>query len=235
MPTRLLILDEDPAVQTALRRLTSHGYLVAVATTAREGWQQLTEHPPSLILMNTRLPDRDGLDFLKQLHDERPIHPPVILLTGNGDLQLKLAFMDAGAVDYVVRPCAWRELLARMRVQVRTAPGATPIYHGPLALLPAARACQVGAEEVPLSETEYRLLEHLTANSGQRLSRQDLLDACWPSGHAPQLTTLNSHLARLRSKLRQAAGGTDLIHAPYGSGVVLEVPTSLNIPEPILA
>lgn len=227
MPIRILIVASDPDLQAALHRLTAHGYQITVTESVPEARQALVT-PAALVVMSADMPD--AVPFTRDL-SARPVAVPSVILGRNGDLNTTLTFMQAGAVAYLQRPCAWRELLARIRSLLRAHPGCSPLHLGSLTLLPAARACQLGGREVSLTATEFRLLLHLAQRPGERYQRQDVLRALWESTPAPKLATLNTHLSRLRTKLRDLTGGVDLIHMPQGSGVVFEIPPNLHVPE----
>ncbi|GGR58622.1 DNA-binding response regulator [Deinococcus seoulensis] len=227
MPTRILIVTAEPTLQAALQRLTAHGYQVKVTHSVPEARLALGT-PAALVIMGADTPD--AVTFTRFL-SARPVPVPSVILGCGGELNTTLTFMQAGAVAYIQRPCAWRELLARIRSLLRVHPGCTPVQVGGLTLLPAAGACQMGGREVSLTATEFRLLVHLAGRAGERCQRQDVLKALWDTAPAPRLATLNTHLSRLRAKLRELTGGVDLIHMPQGSGVVFEVPPNLHIPE----
>lgn len=230
MPTRILIIDPDPALQAALQRLTAHGYQVT-ATGDVPAARRTLGTPAALVIMTSELPGAAG--FTREL-SARPVPVPTVILSLDGELSTKLTFMEAGAAAYLERPCAWRELLARMRTLLRDQPGCTPLHLGPLTLLPAARACQMGGREVGLTGSEYQLLQYLVRRPGERCQRPELLRDLWGPAPTPRLATLNTHLSRLRTKLRDLTGGVDLIHMPRGSGVVFEIPPNLQVPELML-
>lgn len=227
MPIRILIIAPDPDLQVALHRLTAHGYQVTVTGSVPEARQALNT-PAALVIMSADLPD--ALTLTGDL-SSRPVPVPSVILSRDGALDTTLKFMQAGAVAYIQRPCAWRELLVRIRSLLRVHPGCTPLYLGALTLLPAAGACQMGGREVSLTTTEFRLLLHLARRPGERYQRQEVLRALWEPTPVPKLATLNTHLSRLRAKLRELTGGVDLIHMPQGNGVVFEIPPNLHIPE----
>jgi two-component system, OmpR family, KDP operon response regulator KdpE len=185
--------------------LSSNGFRLVEAVTAREALALAPGHNPELFLLDLGLPDGDGLDLTRRFREWT--QAPIIVLSARGRDDDKVAALDGGADDYLTKPFSVKELLARMRValrRVRRAPGEEPapeIAVGPLAVDLVRRRVTVDGEEVHLTPIEYRLLALLAKHAGRVLTHGQLLREVWGPGHAEATHYLRVYMTQLRRKL----------------------------------
>ena len=213
-PTGLhvLVIEDDPAIGLQLERgLVRAGYHVSRAA---DGAQALLAAPADVILLDLGLPDMDGLELCQRLRARSTA--AIIAVTARSEEATRVATLDAGADDYLVKPFGFVELLARMRAVLRRInPVETGLLrHGALAVDPRTRRVFIGDREVALTPKEFDLLSCLAEDPGRVLTRQELLERAW-SGHwyGPS-KVLDVHVASLRRKL----GDPALIETVYGIG-----------------
>ena len=173
------------------------------------------------------LPGMNGLQVLRALRADSDV--PVLILSARGEEQDKIDGLELGADDYVVKPFALRELLARVRAGVRrrAVPAARPptvIFRGPLRIEPDRRRVLVGEREVSLRPKEFGLLVALALEPGRVFGRQDLLDAIWGEHVVVDERTVDVHISWLRGKLSAAGADQELIRTVYGSGYQFALP-----------
>jgi DNA-binding response OmpR family regulator len=234
MPSyNLLLIEDDPAVAQSLQDgLTRDGFNVTWKSNGAEGVAHAQAHIPHLVLLDVRLPDGSGFDFCKQMR-QKGLHMPVIMLTAQQDALDKVLGLEMGADDYVTKPFNLRELLSRIRAQLRRTYGefsntdANHIYlndpstsSGQVLLLDLSSG-QVLRDGQPLNLTpiEFRLLTHLARHRGQVLSRGQIVEAVW--GHSPDPDseqTVNVHIRRLREKIESDPSRPELILTVPGLG-----------------
>ena len=221
--TRVLIVEDEPALLRALRiDLRARGYEVHTAARGQEALDQAARWPPDAVLLDLGLPDRDGTEVIRELREWSDV--PVIVLSGRSAAQDKIGALDAGADDYVTKPFAMDELLARLRAALRredTVRPATAVTIGRTKVNLAAHsvvrqpatdvdgdgdgAAAGGArpEPVHLTPTEWRLLEILLRSPGQLVPSSRLLAQVWGPGFEHNAHYLRFHMARLRRKLEE--------------------------------
>lgn len=221
----ILLIEDDPAVAQGLQDgLLRDGFGVTWKANGADGVAHAQKSAPHLVLLDVRLPDGSGFDFCRQLR-QKGLRMPVIMLTAQQDALDKVLGLEMGADDYVTKPFHLRELLSRIRAQLRRAYGefanadANHIYVGHL-LLDLARG-QVLRDEQPLNLTpiEFRLLVHLARSRGQVFSRAQIVEAVW--GHSPDPDseqTVNVHIRRLREKIEHDPSRPELILTVPGLG-----------------
>jgi len=204
----LLIIEDDPAIQRFLRAgLDSQGYRHVESSTGADGLAQAATRAPDLVLLDLGLPDLDGLDVVRRLREWSVV--PVIVLSARGQEQDKIHALDAGADDYVTKPFAMGELLARVRVALRhrdsvlagEEPGVLQIDE--LSIDLARRRVSVDGAEVRLTPIEFRLLSMLARHAGRVLTHQQLLREVWGPGHAQQHHYVRVYMAQLRHKIER--------------------------------
>lgn len=215
MPVQVLIVEDD----ADLRRLLVLGLAEEGFETrqARDGAGALreAEAAPDAVVMDIGLPDADGRDVCQALR-ARGIDAPVIFLTAHGQVADRLAGFAAGGDDYLPKPFAMSELVARIRALLKrsgSAHGSATSFGG-IELDPASHAIRTDGRQVELSPTEFRLLGALAGASGEVVRRQELIQAGWPDGAIVNDNTLDVYLGRLRRKLREADDG--------GAGATIE-------------
>jgi two-component system response regulator MprA len=225
----ILVVDDEPAIRDALRRaLALHGYGVDVAEGGGQAINRLGQSPhPDVVILDILMPGIDGLEvcrFMRRIGDRTP----VLMLTARDAVADRVEGLDAGADDYLVKPFALEELLARIRALLRrTGPGADGdarlLHVGDLTLDPGAHAARRGDREFELTRTEFLLLEQLMLHPRRVLSRDFILDQVWGYDFGPASNSLEVYIGYLRRKT-EAAGEPRLIHTIRGVGYVLREP-----------
>lgn len=203
---RILLIEDDAMIGDSLRLdLRRRGHVVDWVQTAPDALTAASTQDYELLLLDLGLPGGDGLDVLRSLR-ERGLKVPVLILTARDAVMTKVACLDAGADDYLVKPFDPDELAARIRVlQRRRAGAAGPlIEHRDLVLDPAARRVTRGGTELSLSPREFAILQALLERPGQVLSRGQLEDRLYGWGEEVESNAVEVHLSGLRKKL--AAG-----------------------------
>ena len=221
---RILVVEDEQKVANALREgLQGERYEVVVERTGEGAFFRITTEPFDAILLDLTLPGRDGLEILKAMR-ERGIKTPVLVLTARDTLQDRVFGLDSGADDYVIKPFAFAELVARIRALVRRGRAAeTPrLTVGDLGVHLMTRAVTRGGRPVELTVREFELLEYLLRYQGQVVSREALARDVWKetARTTPLDNVIDVHIARLRRKV-DADQGAKLIHTVRGVGFVL--------------
>ena len=222
---RILIIEDDPAVARSLQAgLERDGYAVSWKATGAEGIAFARDHQPHLILLDVRLPDLSGFDVCRQLR-QLGLRQPVVMLTVCGEEADKVLGLEMGADDYVTKPFSLRELLARIRAQMRRAYGdlaaadADILYAGDLVIDRGRAQVRRGQQLLNLTPTEFRLLVYLAQHPGQALSRAQIIDAVW--GYDADVESeriVNVHIRRLREKVELDPSRPTLILTVPGIG-----------------
>jgi two-component system, OmpR family, copper resistance phosphate regulon response regulator CusR len=226
---RVLIVEDDVKVGRAVQQgLTTEGFQAVLARTGEEGFFLAFREPFDLILLDLMLPGRDGLEILSTLRG-RGMQMPVLLLTARDAVEDRVRGLDSGADDYLVKPFAFPELLARVRALLRRnrPEQATRLRCADLEVNLVSRAVQRGSREIELTGREYELLEYLVRHQGQIVSREMLATDVWkePARGTPLDNVIDVHIARLRKKV-DVPPASRLIHTLRGVGFVLKEETS---------
>jgi two-component system copper resistance phosphate regulon response regulator CusR len=221
---RILVVEDEQKVANALREgLQGERYDVVVERTGEGAFFRITTERFDAILLDLTLPGRDGLEILKAMRD-RGIKTPVLVLTARDTLQDRVVGLDAGADDYLVKPFAFTELLARVRALVRrgNAAEAPRLAAGDLDVHLISREVVRGGRRVDLTVREFELLEYLLRHQGQVVSRETLARDVWKetARTTPLDNVIDVHIARLRRKV-DADQAAKLIHTVRGVGFVL--------------
>ena len=226
-PTVVLIEDE-PQIRRFLRAtLSAEGYRLFEATTGADGLVQAGSRQPDVVIVDLGLPDMDGLDVIRRLREWCAV--PVIVLSARGDERNKVTALDAGADDYVSKPFGAGELLARIRVALRHAAGAShetdeaAFRVGDLEVDLLRRHVSVRGIEVRLTPTEYRLLATLVAHAGKVVTHQQLLREVWGPSQADQAHYVRVYMAHLRGKLETEPARPRYLRTEPGVGYRLVV------------
>lgn len=201
---RIVVVDDEEMVLDVCRRyLESAGYEVTTLDDGAAALRHLRNDPPDLVVLDLMLPGRNGVEVLREFRKGSDV--PVILLTARGEEQDRVAGLELGADDYVVKPFSPKELVARVRsVLRRTAPVGSVVEYDGFVLDPMARTLQVDGRPVDLTRREFDLLAHLATHPRQVFSRTDLLRAVWESSPEWQdPSTVTVHVRRLRTKVEQ--------------------------------
>jgi two-component system, OmpR family, response regulator len=215
---RILVVEDEARIQAFLTRgLEAEGYTVVAADNGRDGLALASAEQWDLVVLDLLLPGLSGLQVLRELHRVRP-RLPVLILSARSDLQTKLRGFELGATDYVAKPFALDELLARVRVQLRVA---RPIEDehllraGRVALDLARRQARIGELVTDLSDREFRLLHHMLLHVGEVVSRERLLAEVWGYGFDPGSNVVDVCVRRLRQKLGPEAPIETVRNAGY--------------------
>jgi len=221
MQSRLLVVDDDPDVRDSLRRALGYaGYAVATAVNGADALASVSRSPVDLIILDVLMPMLDGFDTCRALR-ERGNATPVIVLTARDAVDDRVAGLEAGADDYLVKPFALRELLARVNALLRRAqPVRDVLGYADLTVDLTARTVTRGGAPLALTKIEFALLELLLRNAEQVLSYDVILDRVWGYGEAPASNALQVFVGFLRRKLEEN-GHRRLVHNVRGVGYVL--------------
>ena len=220
---RILVVEDEPKVASFVRQgLQEEQHSVDVAADGDEALELLASVPVyDLIVLDVLMPKRDGFSVLKTLR-ERGVATPVLLLTARDDVSDKVAGLDLGADDYLTKPFAFEEFLARVRALLRRGPAQTaPVLKvGDLTLNPATREVSRGGRAIGLTAREYALLEYLMRNAGRVLTRPMIAEHVWRLDFDSETNTIDVYVGYLRRKI-DTAGEPRLLHTVRGAGYSL--------------
>jgi two-component system KDP operon response regulator KdpE len=199
----ILVVDDEPQIRRVLRAtLSTHGYEIAEAKTGEEALEWMRKELPDLVLLDMNMPGMGGVEACREIR--RASDAPIIMLTVRNAERDKVAALDAGADDYVVKPFGIEELLARIRAALRRyAPGDAlpPFVSKDLSIDFDARQVRVRDRDVHLTPKEYDVLKHLVANQGRPLTHRRLLQAVWGPDYGDETESLRVVINQLRKKL----------------------------------
>ena len=220
----VLVVDDEPAVRQALQRaLSFEGYDVRVSADGQSALDTLLHDPAEAILLDVSMPGVDGIEVCRRLRAAGD-RTPILMLTARHATADRVAGLDAGADDYLVKPFALEELLARLRALLRRASplgaGDEALRFADLSLDPATRVVRRGERVMELTRTEFNLLELLLRNSGLVLTRELIFDRVWGYDFGANSNSLEVYIGYLRRKT-EADGEPRLIHTVRGVGYVL--------------
>ncbi|HLY16747.1 MAG TPA: response regulator transcription factor [Bryobacteraceae bacterium] len=221
---RILVIEDEPKVGRAVREgLQAEGYEVTLAATGEEGFFVASSQPLDLILLDILLPGRDGIEILATLR-KRGIGVPVLLLTAKDAIEDRVAGLDAGADDYLVKPFAFPELSARIRALLRRGKPESPavVRIDTLEMDMVARTVSRDGQRIELTAREFELLEFLVRNKGRVVSREMLAREVWKetSRATPIDNVIDVHVARLRRKVDDQFK-SKLVHTVRGVGFAI--------------
>jgi len=218
---RVLVVEDDADIAQALRRsLGVEGYDVRLSADGVDALEQSSTFEPDAIVLDLGLPRLDGVEVCRRLRDEGDV--PILMLTARDGLEARVAGLDSGADDYLVKPFERQELLARLRALLRRRPprGAASLVVGDLQLNPATREVTRGERALDLTSREFELLEYLMRNERIVVSRQSLLEDVWSYYSFAATNTVDVFVSNLRRKL-EAEGEGRMVHTVRGAGYVL--------------
>ena len=223
MKAHLLVVDDDPRITELLQRILAYeGYSVTIATSGDGALRKTLEHSPDLIILDIMLPDLDGIEVLQRLRAAGD-RVPVLLLTARDTLVDKVKGLEMGADDYLVKPFAPEELLARVKVMLRRnqVEQHEVVRYADVELDTGTRVAHRGSREIDLSPTEYELLLLFLRRPRQVLTRDIILDRVWGFDADGSSNLLQVYVGYLRTKL-EAEGEHRLIHTIRGIGYVFK-------------
>ena len=219
----ILVVDDEPAVRDSLERaLVVEGYTVVTAADGAEAIALHGEHQPDAVVLDVLMPRVDGIEACRRLR-AAGAQTPILMLTARDQVTDRVAGLDAGADDYLVKPFALEELLARLRALLRRhAPGGTDevLRYGDVELDLAGRTARRGDRPFELTRTEFALLELFLRHPGRVLSRSRIFNEVWEYDFGPSSNTLEVYVGYVRRKL-ELDGEPRLLHTVRGVGYVL--------------
>lgn len=234
MRSTILVAEDDPSISNVLFRALSHeGYNVKRAVDGAEALRMLTAQPTDLVILDITMPHVDGLEVCRRLR-EGGNHRPVLMLTARTEVGNRVAGLDAGADDYLVKPFALEELLARIRALLRRTSVAEEASETPGAKLPnlkiadleidrAGRSVKRDGQTIALTKTEFDLLELLTYNADTVMSRESIYETIWGYNYEDSSKSLDVYIGYLRRKI-ESEDLPRLIHTVRGVGYAVRKP-----------
>jgi DNA-binding response OmpR family regulator len=220
---RILVVEDDADVARFLRRgLTEEAYAVDVVEDGDAATEAAAVNPYDAIVLDFGLPKANGLEVCRRVR-ESGSHVPILMLTARDTVDDKIAGLDAGADDYLAKPFAFGELLARLRALLRRGSVTLPsvLVAGPLAIDTRAHRVTIGSRSLTLTTKEYAVLEHLARNAGRIVTREELSEHVWGEDFDPFSNLIEVYVNRLRRHIEKVTD-VPLIHTVRGSGYVLE-------------
>jgi two-component system copper resistance phosphate regulon response regulator CusR len=217
----LLVEDEEDAARIIAKGLRQEGYFVDIANDGESGLAKADETSYNLIILDVRLPVKDGWTVCRELR-ERSIHTPVLMLTALGGTDDRIRGLDLGADDYLVKPFDLGELLARVRALLRR----RPLYENALVTVDTlevntrSRTVSRAGKAVRLTAKEYALLECMARQADTLLTRNDISEQVWNAPYEPFSNLIEEYIKRLRKKI-DYEGELQLIHSRRGEGYIL--------------
>jgi two-component system response regulator MprA len=219
---RILVVDDEPAVRDAVQRaLGFEGYKVDLAADGREALEAVSLNPPDAIVLDVLMPNMDGLEVCRKIRAAGN-RTPILMLTARETVADRVSGLDAGADDYLVKPFALQELLARLRALLRRsgADDAVVVKYADLELDPERHIVTRGERQIELTRTEFLLLELLLRHAGKVLPRSVILEEVWGYDFETSSNSLEVYVGYLRRKT-EAEGEPRLIQTVRGVGYVL--------------
>jgi DNA-binding response OmpR family regulator len=211
--SQVLVIEDEPGIVDFLRRgLEAEGFRVQAETDGLSGQARALRDSVDVVVLDLMLPGRSGLDVLDSLRAAKP-ELPVIVLTAKGEVEDRVAGLDAGAVDYLVKPFSLAELVARVRAHLRVVAEASSstLRAEDIEMDLLSRRVQRGGVPVQLSATEFELLSYLLRHHGQAVSREELLSSVWGYQHDPATNVVDVYIGYLRRKLVRPDGSNPII------------------------
>jgi two-component system, OmpR family, response regulator len=207
---KVLIVEDDADLREVLGRgLREEGFRVETVANGHDALDRVERIAPDVLVIDIGLPDTDGRDLCQALR-ARGVQTPVLFLTARDALVDRVAGFDAGGYDYVAKPFALVEVVARLQALARRGGAEAAVEAVGLRLDPLSHSVAAGGVEVPLTPTEFRLLARLLTRPGEAVRRRDLVRAGWPHGAIVRENTLDAYVARLRRKLREIDGAPEI-------------------------
>ena len=218
---KILLIEDDADLFALLKyNLDREGYALAGSQTGKGAVELCRREKPDLIILDIMLPDSDGLEICRNLRVYPELaHVPVIFLTARASETDRIVGLELGANDYIVKPFFVRELVARIKVHLRDrVAGARVLKAGQIELDSTSYEVRMAGKPVPLTATEFKLLEFLMTRPGAVFSRDQLLDAVWGQGRAVTARSVDVYILRLRQKIEADPASPSYIRSVRGFG-----------------
>lgn len=232
MKTILVVDDEKPISDIIKFNLSKEGYTIATAFDGHEAVQQFEDVKPDLVILDLMLPGIDGLEVAKEIR--KTSHTPIIMLSAKDSEFDKVIGLEIGADDYMTKPFSNRELLARVKAQLRRVEtiesvaeeslqaSSSEIEIGNLQIVPEAFIAKKNGEEVELTHREFELLYHLAQHIGQVMTREHLLETVWGYDYFGDVRTVDVTIRRLREKIETTPSRPEYILTRRGVGYFMK-------------
>jgi DNA-binding response OmpR family regulator len=219
MKKRILIIEDDKTIAKLLKdNMEMEGFTVQWAETGRDGLNAAKTFVPDLVLLDLSLPDQDGLDICRRFAAAKD-SVPVIVITARGQKEDRVRGLTLGADDYVVKPFALDELLARINAVLRRTKGRVrDVTLGDVTLDFVRLRAYKGSRELVLTDREFEIMRYLTERAGTVVSRDELLHLVWGYDEAPMTRTVDNFVFRLRQKIEEDPHHPKYIRTAYGDG-----------------
>jgi two-component system, OmpR family, response regulator RegX3 len=221
-PAKVLLVEDEPALVESMRyALERDGFRVVTAPDGIQALERFRAEGPQLVLLDLMLPRRSGLDVCQSLRAESTV--PIIILTAKDTEADKVAGLELGADDYVTKPFSMREVVSRVRAQLRRAGMNAPrleslLSAGPVEIDVGRHECTIRGESVGLPPKEFELLETFLKRKGQLLTRDFLIDEVWGPDYVGDTKTLDVHVKRLRQKIEREPSDPEHLQTVRGFG-----------------
>lgn len=221
---KIAVIDDEPKIRELLRvYLEKEGYVVVEASDGIAALEVVENQKPNLVILDIMLPGKDGLEVCKKIRQTSML--PILMLTAKGEEIDKVIGLELGADDYLVKPFSPRELMARVKALLRRSQCATQekdlLKIDGLEIDVAARKVTVSGTEIFLTPKEFELIQYLTQNKGQVISRERILEKIWGYNYFGDLRTVDTHVKNLREKL--GADYSQYLKTVWGIGYKFEV------------
>ncbi|MCP9212950.1 response regulator transcription factor [Streptomyces sp. NEAU-Y11] len=228
---RVLVTDDDAAIRRSLERgLRLNGFSVALADGGRAALAAVRDHAPDVVVLDISMPDLSGIEVCRTLRGDGN-DVPVLMLSALDEVSDRVAGLQAGGDDYLVKPFALQELVLRLHALLRRRPPAPAdrVRVGPLEIAPEAREARLDGTPLRLTRREFELLEVLARNTGIVLTRDQLLDRVWGYDFEVRTDAVDTFVSYLRRKL-ETGGRPRMLHTVRGVGFVLRAPEDAGGP-----
>ena len=221
---RILLVEDEPRIANFVSKgLRENAFAVDVAETGEDALYQAEINTYDAIILDVMIPEKDGFEVCRELR-EKGVPIPILMLTARDAVEDRIEGLDTGADDYLTKPFAFGELLARLRAILRRREKSllpTRITVADLEIDTQSQRVRRGGREIALTTKEFTVLEYLARNAGKVIGREELSEHCWDETYDPFSNTIEVFINRLRKKIDAEEGRLPLLHTKRGAGYVL--------------